>query len=89
MAALVFTSTLTILTIALIQFFRKRRALNAKELELVKTNRDLYRSNRKLSQLDHGTCIAWSDLEIKKQLATGRFSKVILAKLGDIIHCGG
>ena len=84
MAALVFTSTLTILTIALIQFLRKRRALNAKELELVKTNRDLYRSNRKLSQLDHGTCIAWSDLEIKKQLATGRFSKVILAKLGDI-----
>ncbi|XP_065186388.1 uncharacterized protein LOC135817183 [Sycon ciliatum] len=84
MAAFVFTSTLTILTIALIQFFRKRRALNAKEIELVKTNRDLYRSNRKLSQLDHGTCIAWSDLEIKKQLATGRFSKVILAKLGDI-----
>ena len=84
MAALVFTSTLTVLTIAIIQFLRKRRALNAKEIELVNTNRDLYRSNRKLSQLDHGTCIAWSDLEIKKQLATGRFSKVILAKLGDI-----
>ncbi|XP_065186327.1 uncharacterized protein LOC135817129 [Sycon ciliatum] len=84
MAALVFTSTLTILTIALIQFLRKRRALNAKELELVKTNRDLYRSKRKLSQLDHGTYIAWSDMKIKKQLATGRFSKVLLAELGDI-----
>ena len=84
MAALVFTSTLTILTIALIQFLRKRRAFNAKELELVKTNRDLYRSNRKLSQIDHGTCIAWSDLKIKKQLATGRFSEVFLAELSDM-----
>ncbi|XP_065186338.1 uncharacterized protein LOC135817139 [Sycon ciliatum] len=84
MAALVFTSTLTILTIALIQFLRKRRALNAKEIELVNTNRDLYRSNRKLSQIDHGTCIAWSDLKIKKQLATGRFSEVFLAELGDM-----
>ncbi|XP_065192252.1 uncharacterized protein LOC135823317 [Sycon ciliatum] len=84
MTSLVFATTLTTLVIALIQFLRKRRALNAKEIELVNTNRDLYRSNRKLSQINHGTCIAWSDLKIQRQLAEGRFCKVLLAKLGDM-----
>ncbi|XP_065191823.1 probable serine/threonine-protein kinase DDB_G0276181 [Sycon ciliatum] len=84
MASLVFATTLTTLVIALIQFLRKRRALNAKEIELVNTNRDLYRSNRKLSQINHGTCIAWSDLKIQRQLAEGRFCKMLLAELGDM-----
>ncbi|XP_065192419.1 probable serine/threonine-protein kinase drkC [Sycon ciliatum] len=84
MASLVFATTLTTLVIALIQFLRKTRALNAKEIELVNTNRDLYRSNRKLSQINHGTCIAWSDLKIQRQLAEGRFCKVLLAELGDM-----
>ncbi|XP_065191827.1 uncharacterized protein LOC135822915 isoform X2 [Sycon ciliatum] len=84
MASLVFATTLTTLVIALIQFLRKRRALNAKEIELVNTNRDLYRSNRKLSQINHGTCIAWSDLKIQRQLSEGRFCKVLLAELGDM-----
>ncbi|XP_065187973.1 uncharacterized protein LOC135818510 [Sycon ciliatum] len=83
-AALMFTIVGTSLVISLIQFLRKRRALHAKEIELVNTNRDLYRSKRKLSQIDHGTRIAWSDLRIRKQLATGRFCKVLLAELGDI-----
>ncbi|XP_065174990.1 uncharacterized protein LOC135804937 [Sycon ciliatum] len=84
MAALVFAVTLTTLTIALIQFLKKRKALHDKEIELVNTNRDLYRSKRKLSQIDHGARIAWCDLRIKKQLATGRFCKVLLAELGDM-----
>ncbi|XP_065187367.1 uncharacterized protein LOC135817991 [Sycon ciliatum] len=84
MASFVFATTLTTLVIALTQFLRKRRALYAKEIELVNTNRDLYRSNRKLSQINHGTCIAWSDLKIQRQLAEGRFCKVLFAELGDM-----
>ena len=65
-------------------YLKKNKDLEKKEIELKQKHRDWRVAQKKVDQLNTGTRIQWSDLQIKKTLAKGRFNRVYLAELSDM-----
>ena len=81
----VLVTTLTIFAaIALYKWVYHRTQERRKEQQLQDKHRELRVRQKKLDQINAGTRIKWTDLNIIKRLASGRFSQVYLAQLGDI-----
>ena len=84
LAVVLFVLLVVFSALGLRKYLMKDRDLEKKEIELQQKHRDWRVAQKKVDQLNTGTRIQWSDLQIKKTLAKGRFSRVYLAELSDM-----
>ena len=84
LSAILVTAVTIFAAIALYKWVYHRTQERHKEQQLQDKHRELRVRQKKLDQINAGTRIKWTHLNIIKQLAQGRYSKVYLAQLGDI-----